>query len=246
MGKLTMRSLFKNILIGNVSFFFILIFISCTTMSLDTFHEPKKPTYKEKSEAPGLMMYIKPMLNDAETKKYFGVKLLNKNILAVYISAWNANPSKNYIFTEDSIKVTQILNIGEINQPEKGSEDAASIAAGVGVGTVSASAMVAAATFPAFIASGALLAIPIAQYGIPLYISKKSSNASVIRENFESQRFRATTLEPGERECGFLYFNWDNLKEYNEVSLCFLMTGAVSNEMYNPCFDVPLQKGVED
>ena len=240
----------KSQIYGRVTILMGLIILSCSTMSIDTYHGPQNPIYKESPQAPGFMVYIKPFLNDTETKKYFGVNLLKSNILALYVSASNTNPSKNYILTEDSIKITQNIAEGKINHPEKGSEQAAKIATGIEVGTWASSVGIAATAFsvsyPAWVASGVFIAVPISEYAIPFYVGKQLSDASVIKEHFETQKFRATTLETGEDSSGFIYFNWNDLKKYNEVSLCFIITDSVSNEMYYPCFDVPLQKSEND
>jgi hypothetical protein len=71
----------KSQIYGRVTILVGLIILSCSTMSIDTYHRPQNPIYKESPQAPGFMVYIKPFLNATETKKYFGVNLLKNNIL---------------------------------------------------------------------------------------------------------------------------------------------------------------------
>ena len=204
MGSYKMHNFSRTLLIVHMVLCSVLILSNCSTVSIDKYQDLQKPIYKESTQAPGLLMHIKPMLNGAEVKEYFGVNLIKKDILAVYISASNTNPSKNYILTEDSIKITQEMAGGANTRPEKESNDAATIASGIGIGALAGSAGIAATglslSYPAWVASGVTVAVPIAEYAIPVFVSSQLSNASVIKENFESQKFRATTLEIGEKK----------------------------------------------
>ena len=212
----------------------------CSTMTVDTFQEPKETIYKENFEAPGVMVYIKPMLNDAETEKLFGVNLIKKNILAMYVSVWNTSPDKNFIITEESFKVTQIESYSAVNRPEKGSQSLGHAALGASFATdLVAQGVATAATYSAAAVPFAMAALPAA-LAIQLYASNQYSDASVIKENFEIKKFRATTLEPGEKESGYLYYNWDDLKGYEEVNLCLSLQDPKSDEIHLPCFYVSL------
>jgi hypothetical protein len=211
-------------------------------MQLKTFNEPEQSKYQSSPHVPDLLVYSKPMLNDSETAKYFGVNLLRKNILAIYVSVWNNNQIKSFLISEDSIKLTQIKVDRAVNRPEKASEDAANVAMGVDIATYPATlGMLAAASRGVTIAEWAASGVDviyIATIAIPIFASQLQSNASVIKENFEVNKFKSTTLEPGEKESGFIYFNWDELKGYDEVNLCLYLKESMSMNIYQPCYNV--------
>ena len=86
----------------------------------------------------------------------------------------------------------------------------------------------------------ALIAYPIS-LGAPFFVSKIDSDASIRKENFESKKFRATTLEYNEKKDGFLYFNWNELKNLNEVSICFILKDSISEFANYPCYKISLK-----
>ena len=59
--------------------FLFLVFLSCSTMKLEKYEIPQNPKYIESSNAQGLFLFAKPMMNKADLKKYFGVDLLKNN-----------------------------------------------------------------------------------------------------------------------------------------------------------------------
>ena len=185
-----MHTSHKTPLFWSVSLFLILSIFGCSTMELKTFHDPEMSFYKELSQIPGLQVYIEPMLNDSETKKYFGTDLIKKNILAVYISMWNTKSSKSFLILEDSIKITQLGKAGINNRPEKDSEIEAYTAMGAEI-TTDVAGMVLVATalsvsYPTSLLSGFLVVAPIADVALPLFVSKKFSDASVIKKILKS------------------------------------------------------------
>ena len=242
--NITVRNSIINPKVCIIPFLLTFIVLAGCTMKLKAFNEPEQSKYQSSPHVPDLLVYTKPMLDDSEAVRYFGVNLLRKNILAIYVSVWNNNQINNFIISEDSIKITQIKADSTVKRPEKASEDAANTAIGVHIATHAAAVGVLASgpavTYPTWIASGVIVAVPIAEIGIPIFASQLQSNASVIKENFEVNKFKSTTLEPGEKESGFIYFNWDELKGYDEVNLCLYLKESMSMNIYQPCFNVSL------
>jgi hypothetical protein len=72
---------------------------------------------------------------------------------------------------------------------------------------------------------------------------QKYSDAEIIKDNFEQKRFRTTTLEPFEKKSGFVYFNWNDLKIFNKIDLCFKNIEAVTSNYFDSCVKVSLQDG---
>lgn len=201
----------------------LLSFISCSTMHLDKYQEPDFPVYEESSETPGLMMFATPMLDDNASKKCFGVKLLENNILAIYLSVKNRNSDHSYLIRAESIRLTESDSSHAIDRPEKGDKDAArGAAAGLAVGTILVSPLLLSVFLPV--------------------LAQQLSDASIVEENFETSKFRTNTLEFGEKANGFVYFAWDGVKEYSNVNLCLELSEGASNEKHQPCINVSLRR----
>ena len=200
-----------------------LVFFSCSTMKLEKYEIYQNTNYIESSNAQGLFLFAKPMMNKADLKKYFGVDLLKNNILPVYISVWNKNPNISYIIYEESFRILQATSKDKTFQPESEDEK---------LGEFSEVAL-----YPVYIIPE--LIVPLAP--IASFSSQQYSDAEIIKDNFEEKKFRTTTLEPYEKKSGFVYFNLKDIKNYNKIDMCFKNIEAITSNYSESCFDVPLQ-----
>lgn len=236
-----MRKFYKAHPIGIIYLFSVMILLSCSTarVKFKTFPEQKETLYKDSSQITGLKVFHKPVLSGSEAKTYFGTNLIEKNILAMYVSVFNESTNKSFIMSEDSLKLLQLENVRAKNSPEKASDNAEIIGLGAGLSAQAATTAMVAATIPA--ATGLSILFPIAQLPIAIAEAKRSLEI-VINDNFETQRFKVTTLEPGEKESGFIYFDWNKLKGHEGVIFCFNLQEAISNDIFQHCSYVSLQE----
>ena len=193
-----------------------LVFFSCSTMKLEKYEIYQYTKYIESSNAQGLFLFAKTMMNEADLKKYFGVNLLKNNILSVYISVWNKNPNKSYIIYEESFRIFQTTSNDKTFDPESEDEKLGE--------------------FEAVVSSPAIIPNLITFINAQQY-----SDAEIIKDNFEEKKFRTTTLEPYEKKSGFVYFNWNDIKDYNKIDLCFKTIEAITSNYSESCFNVSLQ-----
>ena len=218
-----MDNLEKNLIGLKIGLVLTLMLLSCSTMKLEEYLSPKGIEYEESSQVPGLFLIAKPMMSTTDLEQHFGVNLVKNNILAIYITAWNRNPNKSYIIYEETIKILQDQSDDKSFHPEAGDESMGKMA------TALASPAI---FFPE-------LFFPLLVFA-PIGV-QQHSDAQIIKDNFETNKFRSTTLEPGEREDGFVYFNWSSLKNYSNVDLCLGIIEAKSSDSYNTCMKVSIK-----
>ena len=190
-------------------------------MKLEKYEIYQNTNYIESSNAQGLFLFAKPMMNKADLKKYFGIDLLKNNIIPVYISVWNKNPNISYIIYEESFRILQTTSKDKTFQPESGDETMGDLAYAGSMFSLST------VLFPA------IILIPISE--------QQYSDAEIIKDNFEEKKFRTTTLEPYEKKSGFVYFNLKDIKDYNKIDLCLKNIEAITSNYFESCFNVSLQ-----
>ena len=192
-------------------------------MKLEKYQSPKSLEYEESLLTPGLFLTAKPMMNKTDLTKHFGVNLLKNNILALYITAWNRNPKKVYIIYEETIRILQDPSDDKSFHPEAGDKNMGKMATAL--------------TTPVIFVPE--LFFPLLVFA-PISV-QQHSDAEIIKDNFEAKKFRSTTLEPEEREDGFVYFNWKNIKNYSNVDLCLGVIEAKSSNSINICVKVSIK-----
>lgn len=175
------------------------------------------PSDFENSETvQGIWVAAKPLLNEEELEDYFGVNLLKKGILPIYLTIRNDNTQDSFIFQAESVRIKTQQNSGMYDNPEKDMQEAGKGIAWAG----------------AILISPPLLLIAIHQL----------SNASIIEENFESKKIRTKTLDPGQQTSGFVYFNFDELKSVKKTNLYFKVFAPLSEASLLVCISINLQE----
>jgi hypothetical protein len=164
----------------------------------------------------GVSVAAQPLLGEKESKAYFGVDLIKNDILAVHITVRNDNANKSYLVPADSLQITQRNAVDNVNTPEDGDQQAGEA---IGVASV-------------VLISPALLAVAVQQL----------SDASIIKENFEAQKFRTTTIDPGETVGGFSYFNWAKVEMIDSPELCLKLVDTVENASFPYCLEVAVRR----
>jgi len=161
-----------------------LLAAGCTTMELPRYQpQPGEAVGNEvKADQEGLAIAIEPFTDADKCSRFFGVNLLEQRILAVYVVAENRGSGSSYLISRDRAALA----------PGRLAEG--TIATGRRIGSTGGGEGVA--------MTGALLISPLLQFtGF-----KMISDAQVIKHNMEVQALDTTTLSPGRRAHGFLYF----------------------------------------
>lgn len=157
------------------------------------------------------------------TKKYFGVDLIDKNLLAVHLIIRNDNPAVSYIVQPERITITKQ---GYNNVSDKPGSKSQSTGELVNVPVLEA------------VVRGVLFGPPAALGALHQYVS----DASIVEENFEAKRLRTKTVDPGQQTAGFIYFNWEQVKALMAPELCIELTNLGTQTAQPHCVSVNLSR----
>lgn len=168
---------------------FMLILNGCTTLTLEPYVGQRVDQYKNYKIKNGLALATKPITDATESKKYFGVDLLSKKVLPVFIVVENQSVSSSFTILKKSIKLIDektFLGLADEDAEKYNNEEGDALAW-----------------------TGALL------LALPLLIAgnKMISDATVIKHSISSQEFQTRTLSTGEKASGFLYFHIPEVKD---------------------------------
>lgn len=182
------------------------IFFSCSTEkpSLIDSQLIRQEGYEQSKD--GLRIYVRPILDEKEVKKYFGANLLERNILPVFVLAENNNPTRYFL-----VEATDQDDRAYSKAPEK-NDIKSKPENDIGVSSKEAKEMVYETERDRFLVSTGVLGGPIIflavlpfavmsdfQYG-PTDTSKSLQQALI------TQSLRKQTLTSGRTEQGFIYF----------------------------------------
>jgi hypothetical protein len=185
-------------------------------MNLKQYPDPSMSLFENTRSVNGVLAFAQPLLDGNEAKEYFGVNLLEKNILAVYLLIKNDNPNVSFTIPAESIYISKAENKDLANNPEKDSQDA-----------------------------GEALTIAAVLLGGPLFVvlaGPQFSDASIIKENFEAKMFRTKTIDPGQKASGFSYFNWQHFKELDKGNICFELIDPLAGKSFPFCQNIDLRR----
>jgi len=194
--------------------------ISCSTMNLKQYPQASPILFQNTQPKNGISIVAQPLLDGMESKEYFGVDLIEKGILAINITIRNDNPSISYMVPADSVRITQINSVNIINDPESEDQQAGEVAG----------------------MAGAVLISPL----LFAVAAQQLSDASIIEENFEANKLRTTTIDPGETVAGFSYFNWDMVKAIDTPHLCVKVINPVEDISFPYCLDFSVKGEQQD
>ena len=186
---------------------------SCSTVTFSQFPQPPINLYNKSNTLEGISTVAQPLLNDLESKEYFGVPLLENNILAVYISIIN-NSDRNLLLSYETINIDGFyLERDQINQQNAMDSGGGLAVAGAVIG-----------------------AVPLIMLG-----EKQVRDSILIDHNFKSKMLRSTTIDSGETVSGFCYFNWNILKDSSDAKVCLKLLDTVANEDFPLCLNATLR-----
>ena len=160
----------------------ILLSVSCTSLTLPRYAPRPLDSYTNAQTIQGLVVAVAPIVNEAESRQYFGADLLASGILPVFVVAENRHPQFSFIVSREAV----VLQAAATKRSQRIGDPRMSDQAAAGVGM-----------------AGALLISPIV-LGVAV---KLASDVSVINRNMRDQEFLTRTLSPGQRAEGFFYFS---------------------------------------
>lgn len=184
-------------------------------MTLEKFPEPAVTSFVRATSSNEVSVYIKPLLNEKDYKKYFGTNLIDKGILAIYLSINNSSPETSYLVPAESIK----LSIKDFNRQSYYStkEDEKNP---LGI------------PFRELAVASAIINLVVQQY----------SDATIIQENFKSVRFRTKTIDTGKSASGFAYFNLTDIRNREDYKLCFEIIDPIADQSIVSCEKVDVKR----
>ncbi|MEW6600968.1 MAG: hypothetical protein AB1499_08350 [Nitrospirota bacterium] len=198
--------------------FFIIYFgiSACSHVSIQQYPIPADKSFESSSAIEGVSAIAKPLLSRDDQLTYFGTDMMGKGILPIYLAVKNNNNEDSFILKSDSITL----------QSDEGNSSKDTPATEMINNSQNMMAVTAVLSPLLFIAA-----------------DMSESNARVIDDNFESNKFRSKTLNPGQMASGFLYLSWDKFKDKDHTNMCFLLSNPVSDKSYPYCLNISL-KGV--
>lgn len=154
----------------------------CSAKRLPDYTPSPLHEYSNKSVQEGLTIAIQPMTNEEEIKRYFGIDLLEKNVLPIFIVMENQSSKSSFVLTKKDIGLSNEEDQG--SSPSNGSTSSPvsrsdeEVAAAMAIVTV---------------------------FG-PLFSAGMESFNAEVERNFAMKEFQQATLSPGNKESGFVYF----------------------------------------
>jgi len=210
-----------NSLTSRLLLIFILNFgiLSCSKMNLEPYPGPSTSNYEKLVALDGVTAAVEPFLDEDLSEKYFGVNLLDRDIIALFFSVQNNTPKTSFLLLSKSIQIADIKKDKETNyNPSQASQDTGDAALLVG--------------------GASLIALPVLAPVILPVAFQNISDASVIKENFETKKIRTKTIDPGEKASGFIYYNLSELKKIRNPNLCFKLIDTIADDQKNYCLKV--------
>lgn len=171
--------LFKLACVGALSF----VSFGCTTMNLPEYKAEQIEQYSNLQTKNELSIAIRPIIDKAESEKYFGVSLLDANILALFIIAENRSTSSSFVISKEDFALGEHgVFSDELARDQRVGAEGSGKAVAV---------------------TGALLISPLLMF----VGAKMVSDATVIKQNMTTKELTRRTISPGGRVEGFVYFD---------------------------------------
>jgi hypothetical protein len=161
---------------------------------------------------------VHPITDPAESDRYFGVNLLQSGILALCVTIENRSRETIVLIDPADIMLAQAGTARTSGPHGQGLRAAGTVAVGVG-----ATGLGAALLFPPAIVAAA----PLVLVG-----AKASSDAKAISYNAELKQLRATTLAPGDRAQGFIYYGLPDGFLWRDLSLQTTMIDPIARRPF--------------
>jgi hypothetical protein len=163
-----------------VIFVCILQLAACAQTPLRIYPSDPIDSYNLRSNADGIKIGVKPVINKAELRHYLGTDIFSAGMLSIFVVIENTNKEGSYLVSDTTFE------LGKMGVQE----DRNSASAGAGTAVVVGSFFTPLIVFPPAMLTGITMA----------------NNASRKNLNIERNTFPNGTLSPGETEQGFAYF----------------------------------------
>lgn len=164
--------------VGALSF----LSFGCTTLELSEYKAEQIEQYSNLQTKNELSIAIHPIVDEAESKKYFGVSLLDSNILALFVVAENKGTSSSFVISkEDFVLGRRNILSDKLSRDQRVGPEGGGTAVAV---------------------TGAVLISPLLMF----VGAKMISDATVIKHNMTVKELTRKTISPGGRAEGFVYF----------------------------------------
>lgn len=154
----------------------------CSTLELPEYTAKPINQYPNMQTNDGLSIAIHSIVDKTESKTYFGIDLLDSNILALLVVAENRGGTASFVMSKEGFTLGGRGTFGDGTDRDErvGAE-----------GTGEAIAM-----------TGAILIAPL----LIFTGAKMISDATIIKHNLTTIELRKTTISPGGGAQGFVYF----------------------------------------
>ncbi len=202
----------------------ILLFLSaCSGMKLSKYPGPSNISIQNTKVFHGVQIISEPLLDQKINNECFGVDLLEKGILAVYLSFKNENTDKSFLLSVDTV---QLINSVGNKKAEKTEYEPQLKEEKYGQGKKALRVI-----FPLFFEG---------PFGDGLF--KQSSKNSIIVRNLKEMKLKNTTIEPGEIVSGLSYFSNNTTIDFRDIQVCFELMDMTQNQSYPVCIPISINR----
>jgi len=170
----------------------LLLATGCSTMSVSTLTTGQADSYAQHQEQNGLAVAIQPMTDKREINQLFKTDLLENGLFPILVVAENGGKDASFIIAKENVSVISQTNIATSTGHDKNLGSGASGAANA-----------------TGIAAGAMiLASPLLAAPLIIASAKLASDATVVQYNLADKELYSRTLGPGDKEQGFVFFQF--------------------------------------
>ncbi len=175
--------------------------VACATLELPEYPVHAPGEYANTVARSGLVLAVEPIVDGATSQRYFGTDLGDANIVPVLVVAENRSTA-SFLLDKNQIELLTPKPALEEAVSEGGAEAAmtASVAA-LGVGMV------------------AFLPLAVAAIPAMFAVGKELSDLSATEHQLLTSELQSTTLSPGKRAHGFVYFQLPADRELAQLGL---------------------------
>jgi len=176
----------------------------------------------------GLVVSVKPLLNDEQIIKYFGSNIKNDYILPVFVSAHNKTGNSVFLIDSDSASVSntgyteKLLNIQQAKKVTSEKDQGLSMAV-------------------------AMVPILWPVYGDSISNPEKTVASKIKGQNLALKALRKQTLPPGKKLSGFVYYMLpDDQPDLTKVFLMLRTMNITKSSSIDFTFQLNLNEETQD
>jgi hypothetical protein len=198
-----------------ILFLSIIGIAACSTVSFKQYPCPSDKLFESSSTILGVSAIAEPMLKEEDQVTYFGVNMIEKGLLPIYLAVKNNNHEDAFILCSESITMQSEKDVSTANNAITENNQLQSIL-----------------NTTALICMSPLLA---------LIAEEVASKKGIIGNNLELNRFRTKTISPGQQVSGFLYADWNKINSKDKVDICFQLLNPETEKSFPYCLNIFLR-----